>query len=182
MNISNPFKNFDTIEYALLATFIIYLILPIPMPSFLGSIIDTSIGYILLFVVAIFLFFHSNYILAIMFIVVAYELLRRSAKSTSRPISHIPIPETRVKRDKQVRFSETNYTNVDDKKLAFEEIPSRLKSTEMTGHFPSQMTLEESVVSTAKNNLGIFDFSGVGIANSSFKPVYDKADGAASYM
>ena len=150
------------------------------MPSFLGSMIDTSFGYILLFLIAIFLFFHSNYILAIMFIVVAYELLRRSVKSTSKPLSQIPIPEERVKRDKQVRFSETN-NSMDDKKLAFEEIPSRLKSTELTGQFPSQMTLEESIVNTARNNLGIFDFSGAGIVNSSFKPVYDKADGASIF-
>jgi len=181
MKISNPFKDFDAIEYALLGAFIIYLVLPVPMPSFLGSIIDTPVGYILLFLITVFLFFHSKYILAIVFIVVAYELLRRSANHGIKPLSPIPIQGEKVKKVKHVQFTETN-NRVDDKKMAFEEIPSRLHDKELTGDFSAQTTLEESIVKTARNNLGDFDFTGAGLLNSSFKPVFDKADGAASYM
>jgi hypothetical protein len=181
MKISNPFTGFDALEYALLGAFIIYLVLPVPMPSFLRSIIDTPVGYISLFLITVFLFFHSKCILAIVFIIVAYELLRRCSVSTSKPLSPIPVPGERVKKVKHVQFSETN-NKVDDKKLAFEEIPSRLHDAELTGDFSTQTTLEENVVKTARNNLGRFDFTGAGLLKSSFKPVYDNAEGAASFV
>jgi hypothetical protein len=179
----NPFKKFDNIEYALLAAFVMYLVLPIPMPSFLGSMIDTPIGYIALFLVAVFLFFHSKCILAVVFIAVAYELLRRPATAGRRPLPPIPVPAKKVKTAKHVRFSETTENNVlDNKRMAFEEIPSRLKDKRLTGDFSSDATLEESVVKTARNNLGGIRQTETGFVTSSFKPVYDNAEGVGSYV
>lgn len=78
-SIANPFKTFSVIEIALLIVFIIYLVLPIETPSFLTSSINSPITMVVIFAVTVYLFIYSNPILAILYIFVAYELLRRSA-------------------------------------------------------------------------------------------------------
>jgi cytoskeletal protein RodZ len=78
MKFSNPFKNFSLLEFVILATFVIYLVFPIQTPSFLHDSIVSPIGLIVIFMVAVVLFVYTSPILAILYIFVAYELLRRN--------------------------------------------------------------------------------------------------------
>lgn len=84
MDIPNMMKSFSTTEMILLAGFIIFIVAPISIPSFLAGIFDSSLGMLMLFIMTLFLFFYVNPILGVVFIFVAYELLRRSAQFTSR--------------------------------------------------------------------------------------------------
>lgn len=84
MDIPNMMKSLSTVEMMLLAGFIIYIVAPVSMPSFLAGIFDSSLGMLMLFVMTLFLFFYVNPILGVVFILVAYELLRRSAQFTGR--------------------------------------------------------------------------------------------------
>jgi hypothetical protein len=77
-------KGFSTVEAMLLIGFIIFIIAPISIPSFLAGIFDSSLGMLMLFVMTLFLFFYVNPILGVVFIFVSYELLRRSAQFTGR--------------------------------------------------------------------------------------------------
>jgi len=78
MEIPKILKSFNNLELILLGCFIVYIILPITPPPFLSSFINSSLGMLFLFSIAIFLFFYTNPILGVVFVFVAYELLRRS--------------------------------------------------------------------------------------------------------
>ena len=80
MKFTNPFKTFSPIEMALFIIFVIYLVFPIQTPMFLAPSIESPLGMGVIFVVTLSLFLYANPILAILYIFVAYELLRRSSQ------------------------------------------------------------------------------------------------------
>ena len=84
MEIPKILKSFNNLELILLGCFIIYIVFPISTPSFLAGFIESSLGMLLLFLVAIFLFFYTNPILGVVFVFVAYELLRRSCNISGK--------------------------------------------------------------------------------------------------
>jgi len=92
MEIPKILKSFTNLELILLGCFIIYVVFPISTPPFLAGFIESSLGMLLLFLVTIFLFFYTNPILGVVFIFVAYELLRRSSHISGRTaiIKHTP--------------------------------------------------------------------------------------------
>ena len=104
MNISIPnvFKSFSRLETILLVVFILYIVLPIQTPNFLAGAIDSSLGMLSIFIITVYLFFHVNPILAVVYIFVAYELLRRSCKITGQtPI--VEYTPTQVKKDQYMK-------------------------------------------------------------------------------
>ena len=101
MNIANLVKSFSQLELSLLVIFVLYLVLPIQTPSFLAGSVDSSIGIVTMFAITIYLFFYSNPILAIIYIFVAYELLRRSSSITGR-VAMIQYTPTQQKKDTQM--------------------------------------------------------------------------------
>jgi len=102
-NVTNPFKSFSTIELSLLVVFIIYIILPIHTPQFLSGAIDNPISLVIMFGIAVYLFIYSNPVLPILYIFVAYELLRRTSKSVViKAVQHTPSQETKDKEMKQM--------------------------------------------------------------------------------
>jgi hypothetical protein len=101
MNIANLVKSFSQLELSLLVIFVLYLVLPIQTPSFLAGSVDSSIGIVTMFAITIYLFFYSNPILAIIYIFVAYELLRRSSSFTGR-VAMIQYTPTQQKKDTQM--------------------------------------------------------------------------------
>jgi uncharacterized membrane protein (DUF485 family) len=102
MNIPNLFKSFSQLEIILLVTFILYIVLPIQTPDFLAGAVDSSLGMLTIFIVTIYLFFHVNPILAVVYIFVAYELLRRSANKTGR-VTMIKYTPTQAKKDAELK-------------------------------------------------------------------------------
>jgi hypothetical protein len=100
-SLSNPLKSFSIIEIALLIVFIIYLVLPIETPSFLAGSVNSPITMVVIFAVTVYLFLYSNPILAILYIFVAYELLRRSA--SFKPITLQEYTPTQEKKNIDLR-------------------------------------------------------------------------------
>ena len=98
---SSMIKSYSPVELLLLAFFIIYLIFPIQMPDLVSSTIDSPLGMLTMFIVAVYLFFNANPILAVVYVFVAYELLRRSAQFTGRTtiINYTP---SQIKKDIQM--------------------------------------------------------------------------------
>lgn len=91
MEIPKILKSFTNLELILLGCFIIYVVFPISTPPFLAGFIESSLGMLLLFLVTVFLFFYTNPILGVIFIFVAYELLRRSSRiGKTAIIQHTP--------------------------------------------------------------------------------------------
>jgi hypothetical protein len=152
-------------EMSLLIVFIIYVIFPISTPEVFVPIIDSPIGYVSVFIITVGLFVYTTPLLGIVYIFVAYELIRRSSlrsiqnkpKSTQDVIrtrympTHLPkpIPEPTVK-----------------------EIEMALMNPER------EPTLEEEIVQL-RAPIGKSD--NVKYTESSFKPVATDVLGASMY-
>ena len=95
MNMLNYFKKMSQLETVLAIMFALFVILPIDMPDILASMVDSTIGLVALFGLAVYLFFNLNPVLAVLFVFVAYELLRRSSNKTGKAIimKHTPSQE-----------------------------------------------------------------------------------------
>ena len=83
MKITNFLKSVSTLEIILFILFVFYLVFQIPTPKVLIPFIDSPIGLALIVTITIYLFFYTTPILAILSILVAYELIRRSCSSSS---------------------------------------------------------------------------------------------------
>jgi len=77
-------------------------VLPIKTPNFLAGMIDSSLGMLTIFIVTIYLFFHVNPILAVVYIFVAYELLRRSANKNGS-VTLLQYTPTQAKKDAELK-------------------------------------------------------------------------------
>jgi len=102
MQIPNLFKSMSQLEIILLIVFIIYLVLPIQTPTSLGGVIDSPLGMLFMFIITIYLFVKVNPILAVMYIFVAYELLRRTSQ-ISRSQTVMQYTPSQPKKDAQMR-------------------------------------------------------------------------------
>jgi uncharacterized membrane protein (DUF485 family) len=101
-NIPNMFRSFSQLEISLLVIFILYIVLPIQTPGFLANMVDSSLGMLSIFIVTIYLFFNVNPILAVVYVFVAYELLRRSSNKTGR-VQIIQYTPTQAKKDAELQ-------------------------------------------------------------------------------
>jgi len=71
-------KQLGALDIILLALFVIYVVFPVPTPQWLVPLIDSPFGMLTIFVVTLSLFVYRSPILGVLYIFVAYELLRRN--------------------------------------------------------------------------------------------------------
>lgn len=102
MKFLNNFKKMTQLEMVLALLFVLYIVLPVEMPDLISQLIDGSIGMLVLFGLAVYMFFNVNPVLAVLFVFVAYELLRRSSKTTGREVimKHTP---SQAKKDEKMK-------------------------------------------------------------------------------
>jgi hypothetical protein len=88
-------------EFGMLALFIIYLVVDIYPPEIVASYVDTSIGMLLVLLTTLYVFMTYNPILGVVFLFVAYEIVRRSARVNNRVpmILHTP---SQAKKDSEL--------------------------------------------------------------------------------
>ena len=102
MKLFNTFKKMTKLEVALSILFVLFIILPLNVPDLFANLIDTSLGMIVIFGLAVYMFFHVNPVVAVLFVFVAYELLRRSSKRTGKAIIQKHTP-TQEKKDEKMK-------------------------------------------------------------------------------
>jgi hypothetical protein len=97
MEIKNILKSFTTLDYLLIVVFILYIVFPIDTPDFLIGVIDSSLGMLIIFIITLYLFFYVNPVVAIVYIFVAYELIRRSCNKSGRVtiVQYTPTQKTK---------------------------------------------------------------------------------------
>ena len=84
MKLQKMFSTLSQVEMIALAVFVLYIVFPIENPSFISNMVDTPLGMVGVLAVTLYLFFNANPLVAILYVFVAYELLRRSAKQTGK--------------------------------------------------------------------------------------------------
>ena len=74
-------KSISPLEIILFIVFVVYILFPIQTPDFLIPIMNSSFGLAILLIATLYLFFYTTPILAVLAILVAYEIIRRSNKT-----------------------------------------------------------------------------------------------------
>lgn len=92
----------NPLEMILFVLFLIYLLLPISTPRLIAPFVDSAVGLTVIFALILFMFFYSHPLLAILFLFVAYELVRRSSWVTGRT-AYIQYTPTQAKKDAAMR-------------------------------------------------------------------------------
>ncbi len=92
MDFSSYYQTLSKMEFGMLALFIIYLVVDIYPPEIIASYVDTSIGMLIVLLTTLYVFMTYNPILGVVFLFVAYEIVRRSARVNNRVpmILHTP--------------------------------------------------------------------------------------------
>jgi hypothetical protein len=86
MKLLDSFKSLSPLEIVLLVVFIIFIIFPFKLPLMVSNMINSQVGFLSLFVITLYLFFYTNPILGVIYIFVAYELIRRSSVMSGKPV------------------------------------------------------------------------------------------------
>jgi predicted membrane protein len=102
MEFKKLFQSLKPLEIGLLVVFIIYIVFPIQTPDFLASSVDSSLGMLSIFIITIYLFLNFNPIVAVVYIYVGYELLRRSSQKTGK-VTIMQYTPTQSKKDKEMK-------------------------------------------------------------------------------
>jgi hypothetical protein len=117
MKLSDFTKSFTPLEITVLVVFVIYIIFPFRTPGFMANIINTPVGLFGVLLITLYLFFYTNPILGVVYIFVAYELLRRSALVKSNGgdaymVKHTPSEDKR--QDEMVKMNPTRSVTLEE--------------------------------------------------------------------
>lgn len=161
MKLPASFSKFNKIELGALLAFIVYIIFPIGTPSALVPLIDSPIGYMAIIVGGIAVFLYSNPILGVLFIFVAYEIIRRSSKQL-------------LPRDS-------------DNRVVVQHMPMHIPVTEVASEMEKNLNMQQMVVPAGTSleeemvalRAPIGQGSPLDMAPPSFQPVSNKLNGAS---
>jgi len=102
MKLLTSLKSIPPIEMGLIVAFILFIVLPLRVPYFIASSIDSPLGMVVLLGVTVYLFLYTHPILGVLYILVAYELLRRSSAMTART-AIIEYTPSQQKKDEELK-------------------------------------------------------------------------------
>jgi hypothetical protein len=166
MNLKSFLKKISLPEILVLVVFTFYLIFPISTPSELSPYIESPLGLLVIFSVSVALFIYSNPVLAVLYLFVAYTLLRRSA--VVKNVSHY------------VRQTKTSTQNATDaQKQVDEATPPHEEARNVNPNGTQPVSLEEEIV-LEKAPIG--QSSQITLVKSTFKPVATNTTSAASFI
>jgi hypothetical protein len=187
-------KPLKQIEIVALVIFAIFLLFPFRIPSGLANLINGPVGILVIFVIIVFLFLKAHPAVALVYLIVAYELVRRSSDSVE------PVPTNKTPSSYDIKMNPLNGTseiNNTDKEYTnnySESVPNALyqyehnyasigvdsnaadREKEMARINPQVSigsSLEEEVIRERALPNGLHTNT-VSELSSSFVPVYDK--------
>jgi len=104
------FKKEHMGELILVILMIIYLVLGFKTPDVIANLVDNIIGKVVIVLVVIYLFMHSNPILAVVAALVAFDLMRRSSETTGLGALQAYAPSEQKKMSQFTAFNQFPYT------------------------------------------------------------------------
>ena len=107
---SSLFKKQHMGELVLVILLIIYLILGLKTPEPIANLIDTLVGKIVIILVVIYLFMYANPILAVVALLAAFDLMRRSSMATGLDALQKYAPSEEKKSSQFTAFNQFPYT------------------------------------------------------------------------
>lgn len=95
-------ESLSNVETAVIVMFISYLALPIQLPEMVAKLVDSPMGTIGIFVLSVYLFFYANPLIAVLFVLVAYEMFRRSTNATGKA-AMVKYTPTQARKDEKMK-------------------------------------------------------------------------------
>ena len=108
--LNSLFKNDHAGQQILSILFIIYIIMGYQMPEPIAGMIDTSIGKIIIVIIAISLFAYANPIVAVLGLYVAYDLISKSTMTTGTAALEKYMPSEEKKMSEFSAYNQFPYT------------------------------------------------------------------------
>ena len=189
MKLPAVLKSISLIESVVIVIFILYIIFPVPTPGGIAPYVESPLGMVSIVLVLIYLFLKSNPILAVLFIFVGYELLRRSGKNSAILINPV---ERRV--DVRPVVKPTIVTNIQNKPnddptpmgsgptnayIQFTQPNSEREKEMIDANIPLNSPILE--VDVVKEMAPVGRGDAISFTTSGFKPVSDNLKGAATF-
>lgn len=97
-------------EFVLIIVMVLYLVMGFRTPNMVATVIDTIVGKVVIFLTIIYLFMHSNPILAVVATLVAFDLMRRSSDETGLSALKDYAPSEEKKSSQFTAFNQFPYT------------------------------------------------------------------------
>ena len=101
MNFSSYYQSLTKMEIGMLLIFVVYLVMDIYPPEMLAAYLDTSLGMVGILLVTLYVFINYHPILGVVFLFVAYEIVRRSARVNNR-VPMIQYTPSQAKKDAEL--------------------------------------------------------------------------------
>ena len=178
MKFTSPFKDFSTTEFYLFGLLIIYLVIPFKTPSFLHNLMINPIGLIFLLSLVVAMFLYTPPILAIVFVLVIYELLRRDSNSDKTYHATPYVADNTVQQYNYIADPVLHESIESKGEIMNKPTDSKpyLEPKHETVFLPTGETLEEQLVSERAP----MDYSqGGNVTDSNFKPMSENTIGTA---
>lgn len=97
-------------ELILTILFIIYFVMGYNTPEPIAKVVDTMVGKIVIFIAVIALFMYTNPILAVLGLLVAFDLMRRAALATGNDAVRNYLPNEERKTSQLNAYNQFPYT------------------------------------------------------------------------
>lgn len=104
------FKKQNVGQFVLVILFIIYLIMGYKVPDTFAGLIDSTVGKIVVVIMAISLFAYANPVLGVLGLFVAYDLIRKSSITTGTAGLEAYMPTEEKKMSQFTAFNQFPYT------------------------------------------------------------------------
>jgi hypothetical protein len=88
--------------------FILYILLNVQTPAFLAEPIDTIFGKVIVVVIAIIVFMHTNPVIGVLGFIVAYQMIKTASVTTGRYAMQHYLPSEDNKAAEMAAFNERN--------------------------------------------------------------------------
>jgi hypothetical protein len=162
MNFKKLIKTIKPAEILVLVVFVLYLVFPISTPSAMSPYIESPLGLLVIFCITVSLFLYSHPALGVLYLLVAYTLLRRSAvvKNTTH----------------YVQYTKSETEKRDNIKTQVEEATPVEEPRNVEVGASQPLTLEEEVV---RENAPVGRSEPINYLQSSYKPVSTSVPGAS---
>lgn len=114
VSVPKVLKSLTQLEMVLIIVFIVYIVLPIQTPNFIAGSVDSPLGMLVIFIVTVYLFFNVNPIVAVVYVFVAYELIRRSSNKPGRVNIVNYTPSQTIKNDEMKEMNPPKKSSLEE--------------------------------------------------------------------
>ena len=113
------FQSISPLEIVLIVLFVIFLVFPVPVPDLFLPYIQSNLGMVCIVLITIYLVLYTTPILAVLSILIAYELFRRSTNQTARTTPYISNSVSQATKDAQMKkMNPSNVVTLEEEMVA----------------------------------------------------------------